>query len=143
MYGVIEPTERTRPRVVDAAFWLWAVGAVLLILLGLITVTTSSDGLREQLAGTDNVGTEVLLVRVLGGLSLAVGLTIGLVVHGVREGRRRSRFVAVVASACYAVVQMLLVLVGLHTVFAMTLPLILLVASVLVFRPEGHGWFVR
>ncbi|MFD4365909.1 hypothetical protein [Rhodococcus sp. NPDC058521] len=140
---MIETMKRTRPRVVDVAFWLWAVGAILLILLGLITVTTSSDGLREQLAGTDGVDTEILLVRALGGLSLAVGLAVGLVVHGVREGRPRSRFVAVLLSAVYSVVQMLLVLVGLHTVFAMTLPLMLLVASVLVFRPEGHGWFVR
>lgn len=143
MYGVTETMERTRPRVVDVAFWLWALGAILLILLGLITVTTSSDGLREQLAGTDGVDTEILLVRALGGLSLAVGLAIGLVVHGVREGSPRARFVAVLLSAVYSVVQMLLVLVGLHTVFAMTLPLMLLVASVLVFRPEGYGWFVR
>lgn len=160
MYGVTEPAASkspvlnppslkssvgagVRPRTVVVAFWVWAVAAVLLILIGLIAVTTPGAGLREQLTGYGALDSAVLTVRISGGLALLAGLGIGLTVSAVREGSSRARAVATAISVAYSAVQMLLVLVGLNTVFAMTVPLLLLVASVLVFRPEGHVWFAR
>ncbi|NLE79373.1 MAG: hypothetical protein GX610_07260 [Rhodococcus sp.] len=134
---------RSRPRTVDVAFWVWALAAVLLILLGLIAVTTPAAGLREQLTGYAALDTAVLAVRISGGLAVLAGFGIGFTLSAVREGSSRARGVATAISVAYSTIQVVLVFVGLNTVFAMTVPLLLLVASVLVFRPEGHVWFVR
>ncbi|MFZ2178889.1 MAG: hypothetical protein WAW17_33620 [Rhodococcus sp. (in: high G+C Gram-positive bacteria)] len=143
-----ETRHSRRPRSVEVAYWIWILGAGLLILFGLIALTTSGQGIRDQLAdssvgGSADADTFVILLRVIGGVSVVFGLAIGVLSGAVRAGDSRIRFVIVVLSGVFAVTQILLTVVGIGTVLALFVPILLLMASVLVYRDSARGWFAR
>ena len=74
-------TKVRRPTAVEAAFWLWIASAFLLILFGLINVTSASYSLREQFTdqgvSAGNIDIYVTFVRVSGLVLLLTGLAIG------------------------------------------------------------------
>ncbi|MFC9787329.1 hypothetical protein [Rhodococcus sp. NPDC127528] len=139
--------EPTRPRPVEIAYWLWLASAALLVLFGLLALTTSGSALRETLAerGADPAGVDalVLLLRGSGVVSLVVGLAVGLMSGPTRAGDPRFRRAVVALSVVYALIQCALLLTGLGQAPMLLVSIVLSAASVLVYLRSATGWFVR
>lgn len=137
----------SRPRAVSVAYWLWLVAAVLLVLFGLLAVTTSSDEIRRQFVENGNdpasVDSFVLLLRGIGVGSLVVGIVVGLLAGPVRTGDPRFRRALVTLSGVFALLSMATVLLGLTPGVLLIVPILLVIAAVLVYRPGARDWFVH
>ena len=137
----------TRPRTVTAAYWIWIVCATILVLFGLLAATASADAIRERLADQavshDDVDAVMRLLRVSGVISLLVGLAIGLLAGPVRAGDERFRRALVALSAVFALIQIGAVLFGLSPGFLLIVPILLLSAGILAYRPPSNAWFAR
>lgn len=135
------------PTAVDAAFWLWIASAFLLILFGLMNVTSASYSLREQFAdqgvATGNIDTFVTFVHVSGVVLLVSGLVIGGLAGPTRMGRSVCRQILVIYSGVFSVLQIALVIAGISTVLALVVPVMLISAGVSIYRPSTRTWFVR
>ncbi|MDH6680377.1 tetrahydromethanopterin S-methyltransferase subunit F [Rhodococcus sp. LBL1] len=129
------------PRVVSIAYWIWVLCAAVMVLLGLLAMTTSADAIREQL-GAD-ADSFVWLLRGIGATSLLFGLAIGFLAAPTRAGSPRLRLVVVVLSSIFALVTIGLSAIGLIAPVLLVIPLLLVVASVLVFREGAREWFRR
>ncbi|MFE3291072.1 hypothetical protein [Rhodococcus sp. NPDC059234] len=137
----------TRPRPVEIAYWLWLASAALLVLFGLLAVTTSGSALRETLAGRgadpDSVDALVLLLRGSGVVSLVVGLAVGLMAGPTRAGDPRFRRAVVALSVVYTLLQCALLLTGLGQAPMLLVSIVLSAASALVYLRSATGWFAR
>ncbi len=129
------------PRVVSVAYWIWVLCAAVMVLLGLLALTTSADAIREQL-GSD-ADSFVWLLRGIGATSLVFGLGIGFLAAPTRAGSARLRNVVVVLSAVFASVTIALSAIGVIAPVLLVVPLMLVVAGVLVFREGAREWFRR
>ncbi|WP_433606893.1 hypothetical protein [Prescottella agglutinans] len=129
------------PRVVSVAYWIWVLCAAVMVLLGLLALTTSADAIREQL-GSD-ADSFVWLLRGIGATSLVFGLVIGFLAAPTRAGSARLRNVVVVLSAVFASVTIALSAIGVIAPVLLVVPLLLVVAGVLVFREGAREWFRR
>jgi hypothetical protein len=139
-----EPDSPTRPRIVDVAFWLLVLGAVLLMFAGMLAVSASFDSLRAAFADSvsdDTVRGWLNLHRAAGVFCILVGLSLAYVGGRTRSGDPRYRRSAVALSVAAVV------LVGLLGLFAglsmlSLLGLVLVAASaVALTRPAAVEWF--
>ncbi|MDG3009925.1 hypothetical protein G4X40_07170 [Rhodococcus sp. D2-41] len=137
------PDPAARPRVVEAAYWLWMLAAGLLIVLALLSLTTSSDAVRERFASADagHVDALVTLLRVSGGVWLFAAVVVGLLAGPVRAGHARLRPVLVGWSVVVAVLLLVQVATGLTTAVLLPVPVLLLIAAVLAYRSSANIWF--
>ncbi len=135
------------PTAVNAAFWLWIASAFLLILFGLINLSSASYELREQFADqgvpTDNIDTYVTFVRVSGVALLVSGLVVGGLAGPTRLGRSLCRRVLVIYSGVFALLQIALVIAGISTALALVVPVMLISAGVSIYRGSTRSWFAH
>jgi hypothetical protein len=134
-----------RPRNVEIAYWIWIVAAVLLVLFGALLSTASTDAAREvwEKNGNDPDGFAgyMRMLRGIGIISLVVGLGVGFLARPVRFGDARFRRALVALSFVFALVGLGLVLIGIAPTIFVIVPLLLIAAGVLVYRPSGNSWF--
>ncbi|GGF95873.1 hypothetical protein GCM10007304_07180 [Rhodococcoides trifolii] len=142
-------TPISRPRVVTIVFWVWTASAVVLLLLGLLSVTISGDTVRQSVtsAGLSAADADgyVTLFRAVGALILVVGAAIGFMTGRVGKGDIRFRRALAALSMVFALVLIGATLVGVIVVPILGLlsAVLLLVAAVLSFRPSAEPWFSR
>ncbi len=115
-----------RPRVVTVAVWCWLAAAVLLIALGLLSVTA------------DNV---LPLIRGAGALFIVAALALAFLAGRTAKGDARYR------RATVALAFTLVLVLALYTLLsggiAWVVPMVLvMVAAVLIMRPSAQTWFV-
>jgi peptidoglycan/LPS O-acetylase OafA/YrhL len=120
------PTPSSRPRIVEAVFWLWLVAAVALVVLGLLMALARG-----------NVPT---FFRGAGIMFALAGLVFGFLAGRTRAGDTRLRRAAVGLALA------LVVLLALFTVMTggvlWLIPMILtMVGAVLIMRPTAREWF--
>ena len=141
------PTPPARPTIVNIAFWLVLVGAVLLLsggLLGLSVAISAEDGVFGANTPPDTVQT---MRTLLGGLSVLwalVGMALSFLSGRTRNGDLRFR--RVVVWMAVAVVVMVFLLTFLAP-FTITLPVLfgvvpLAIGATLYMRPASSDWFM-
>lgn len=137
-----------RPRVITYAFLAWVLGAVLVVLLGLISLTFPADSLRTQLTDTggsaDAVDSVITVLRTIGILEIVVGLAVGFLAGPTcRRGDPRFRRALTVLSVIFGVVLLGSVTVGFAIVplLATLGSIFLFVACVLAYRRSAAEWF--
>lgn len=127
------------PRVVSVAYWIWVLCGALMVLLGLLAVTTSAAGIEEHLG--EDTDAFLWLLRGVGVGSLVFGLVIGFLAAPVRAGNQRLRTVEVALSAVFVLAAVALTAIGVIAPVLLVIPLLLVVAGVLVFREGARDWF--
>ncbi|MFC7449316.1 hypothetical protein [Rhodococcus daqingensis] len=136
---------QTRPRSVDAAYWLWLVCAALLVLFGLLALTSPGTAIREQLvergANPDSVDAFIVLLRGSGAVALLTGLGVGLMAGPTRAGDPRFRRAVVALSVVFGVLQLGLMAIGLGQAPVLVVAVLALVASALVYLRSAAEWF--
>ena len=141
------PTPPARPTIVNIAFWLVLVGAVLLLsggLLGLSVAISAEDGVFGANTPPDTVQT---MRTLLGGLSVLwalVGMALSFLSGRTRNGDLRFR--RVVVWMAVAVVVMVFLLTFLAP-FTITMPVLfgavpLAIGATLYMRPASSDWFM-
>lgn len=127
------------PRPVSVAYWIWVLCAAVMVLLGLLAATTSADAIRGRL--DSDVDSFVWLLRGIGIGSVVFGVAIGFLAAPVRAGDRRLRTVVAVLCGVFALAVVAMVAIGVVAPVLLTIPLLLTVASVLVYREGAREWF--
>jgi hypothetical protein len=114
-----------RPRIINAAFWMFVAAAVLLVLSGLLIAITSAAP---------------YFYRGAGALFASAGFGIGYLAGRIRQGDRRFRRWAVLATI---VLTLLLVLFAIGTLgyIWVVAGVFLVTAAVLATRPAANEWF--
>lgn len=134
-----------RPRIVEVAFWLWVLAAVLLILGGLLAVTTSYGTLRHNFPSSvsdADVHSFVTFYRGAGVICILLGLAVGYLAGRTRAGDRRFRRATVALS--FAIVLLVIacvLLMRLVLPFALLAALALIVSAALITRAPASAWF--
>ncbi|MBA0045957.1 hypothetical protein [Mycobacteroides sp. LB1] len=136
--------EQPRPRIVDVAFWFWAVAAAALFLNGLAGVTQRFGPVRAAAkpALTDgDVRNLVTYFRVWGVLCILLAIGIAFLAGRTRQGDKRFRR-ALIALSVVSVLGAI-VMAGFGSVGPLLLiaALSLIVANVLIIRPTAQDWF--
>ncbi|MDV7196290.1 hypothetical protein R4172_01785 [Rhodococcus kroppenstedtii] len=137
-----------RPTLVTVALVAWIVGAVAVLLLGLLSLTFPVTTLREQIVDGGGTASDadglVTVLRTVGVLFVVIGAAVGFLAGPTcRRGEVGFRRALMVLSALAALFLLGSVLIGfavvplLATVGALTF----LVASLLVYRPGAAAWF--
>ena len=135
-----------RPRIVNVAFWLVLVGAVLLLAGGLLGVSTAFSTPRaafgDQYADGD-VRNILVLHGGIGVLCLAVGFALSFLAGRARHGDARFRRALVWLAVAIVV---LIFLLALLAPFSIELPALFGVVPValgatLFMRPGAQDWF--
>ena len=132
------------PRGVNTAFWLLVVGAVMLMLGGLMAATVSVDALRQAAPATvsdEAVRDYARLYRGAGILFCvaAAALTAFAVRARARDPRSRRATVAL-ALAIVVVVALAAVFAGTHILALLSL-LPIIVGTLMLGRPALLGWY--
>ncbi|WP_064058376.1 hypothetical protein [Prescottella equi] len=127
------------PRPVSVAYWIWVLCAAVMVLLGLLAATTSADAIRGRL--DSDVDSFVWLLRGIGIGSVVFGVAIGFLAAPVRAGDRRLRTVVAVVCGVFALAVVAMVAIGVVAPVLLTIPVLLTVASVLVYREGAREWF--
>lgn len=127
------------PRPVSVAYWIWVLCAAVMVLLGLLAATTSADAIRGRL--DSDVDSFVWLLRGIGVASVVFGVAIGFLAAPVRAGDRRLRPVIAVLCGVFALAVVAMVAIGVLAPVLLVIPVLLSVASVLVFREGARDWF--
>jgi uncharacterized membrane protein HdeD (DUF308 family) len=117
-----------RPRTVDAAFWLWLVAAVLLIVGGLLTATVSIPGFPA-------------MFRIAGGIFAVVGVAMAVLAGRARAQDVRSRRAALALALSATVVVALLAVFGVVHLLTLIALLPLIAGVVCITRPPAQTWF--
>ncbi|QBJ95720.1 hypothetical protein ERC79_06870 [Rhodococcus sp. ABRD24] len=131
------------PRPVSVAYWIWVLCAALMVLFGLLAVTTSADAIRGRMPGSSGVDTFMWLLRGTGAAWLVFGLALGFLAAPVRAGDPRLRTVTVALSGVFALAAIAAAVIGVVSPLLLAVPILLLVASVLVYREGAREWFGR
>lgn len=127
----------------------WAIGAMGLIALGLIGFTSGGDlrqAYLDQGMSADSADSYVSFVRTLSVVLALLGLAIAALLGAVRDGVRLARRIVVGLSGVFAAVSFVSLAAGAVPVpplIAVALIVLLVVASVLSFRPAAGAWFAR
>ncbi|OBF28672.1 hypothetical protein [Mycobacterium sp. ACS4331] len=133
-----------RPRIVDIAFWLLVLGAVLLMFGGMIALATNFDAVRAVVPDSvsdDTVRDYLTLHRGAGVFCVVVGLSLAYVAGRTRSGDARFRRAAIALSiAAVVLVGLLAVFAGVHGVALLALILVM-GSAVLLTRPAAAEWF--
>lgn len=141
------PSPASRPPVVDAAFWFFVGGAVLMIVGGLMASTAAFEDARAYLPASmtdDQVRNYLTLYRGTGMGSAVAGVALAFLAGRARRGDRRFRLATLgLAFAAVAVIALMAIGVGVaHPIVLLSL-LPILVAAVLITRPSARDWFAR
>jgi len=113
-----------RPRVVTAAYFLWAAAAVLLIANGLFFILES--GIRfYQAAGV---------------LWVLAGIGLGFLAGRTRMGDARFRRAGVAFSFALVVLLAIFSVVS-HALGVLAIMILLIIGAVLLVRPSAQAWF--
>lgn len=138
------PTE-PRPRLVDAAFWVLVVGAVLLLAGGLLAATLGFDTLRKAAAPSvsDRTIRDYLRFHRGAGVVCAVAaVALAALIVRTRAGDPRFRRATMgLGLAIVVLVGLIAVFFGTH-VFALLSLLPIIVGTLLLSRPQVAQWFV-
>lgn len=138
------PTE-SRPRLVDAAFWCFVGGAVIMIVGGLLAATATFDAARAAIPAEmsdDRVRSYLTVYRLTGiGALLAAG-ALAFLAGRARRGDGRFRF-ALLGMAFALVAVALLMAIGVGVVQPLILLGLLpvLVGAALMTRPAARAWY--
>lgn len=138
------PAPLSRPRVVDAAFWVLLAGAVLLVVGGLLAAMLSFDTVR---AATSSSISDAELHKYLSfhraagvGCVLAGG-GLGFLAGWTRAGDARFRRATIgLALAIVVLVGLTAVFAGIHVLSLLSL-LPTIVGMLMLTRPAATGWF--
>lgn len=140
------PTD-SRPRLVDAAFWCFIGGAVIMIVGGLLAATATYDAARAAIPAQmsdDRVRTYLTVYRLTGiGAVVAAG-ALAFLAGRARRGDGRFRFALLgMAFALVAVVLLMAVGVGVAQPLILLGLLPVLVGAALMTRPAARAWYDR
>jgi hypothetical protein len=141
---VSAPSPASRPRVVEVAFWALVVGAVLLMVGGLLAATLSFDTVRQ--AAPSSISDKQLhnylsLHRGAGVGGVLAGGGLGFLAGRTRAGDARFRRATIgLALAIIVVVGLMAVFAGIHVLSLLAL-LPIIVGMLLLTRPAATDWF--
>jgi hypothetical protein len=135
----------SRPRLVDAAFWCFVGGAVIMIVGGLLAATATYDAARAAIPSEmsdDRVRSYLTVYRLTGiGAVLAAG-ALAFLAGRARRGDGRFRFALLgMAFALVAVVLLLAIGVGVAQPLILLGLLPVLVGAALMTRPAARAWY--
>ncbi|KGI70611.1 hypothetical protein EU78_03660 [Mycolicibacterium rufum] len=135
----------SRPRLVDAAFWCFIGGAVIMIVGGLLAATATYDAARAAIPAEmsdDRVHTYLTVYRLTGiGAVLAAG-ALAFLAGRARRGDGRFRFALLgMAFALVAVVLLMAIGVGVAQPLILLGLLPVLVGAALMTRPAARAWY--
>lgn len=135
----------SRPRLVDAAFWCFIGGAVIMIVGGLLAATATYDAARAAIPAEmsdDRVRTYLTVYRLTGiGAVLAAG-ALAFLAGRARRGDGRFRFALLgMAFALVAVVLLMAIGVGVAQPLILLGLLPVLVGAALMTRPAARAWY--
>ena len=137
-------TPPPRPRSIDVAFWLLLVGAVLLVLGGLLAATLSFDTVRQMAAPSvsdDTIRRTLTFHRGAGVFCVLAGAALGFVTGRTRGGDTRFRRATIALSLVIVVlVALLAVFAGTHVLSLLAL-LPIIAGALLLGRPATAEWF--
>jgi hypothetical protein len=132
-----------RPRVVEAAFWVLVVGAVLLMVGGLLAATLSFDTVRSATAlsiSDEQLRNYLSLHRGAGIVCVLAGGGLGFLAGRTRSGDARFRHATIgLALAIIVVVGLAAVFAGIHLLTLLSL-LPIIVGMLLLTRPAATAW---
>ena len=139
------PVPPNRPRLVDIAFWCFIVGAVIMIVGGLMASTASFEAARAAIdpsVGDDEVRSYLTVYRVSGvGAVVAAGALTFLAARA-RRGDARFRLATLgMAFAIVVVVGLLAAGVGVAQPLILLSLLPVLVGAVLLTLPAARTWY--
>jgi hypothetical protein len=135
----------SRPRLVDAAFWCFVGGAVIMIVGGLLAATATYDAARAAIPSEmsdDRVRSYLTVYRLTGiGAVLAAG-ALAFLAGRARRGDGRFRFALLcMAIALVAVVLLMAIGVGVAQPLILLGLLPVLVGAALMTRPAARAWY--
>jgi hypothetical protein len=133
-----------RPRIVDMAFWSWLAGAGLLILGGLLSVTTRFDTVRHAAAAEvtdEQIRSFLAFYRAAGAICIFLGVAIGYLAGKTRNGDKRFRRAAVALSLVGAVLLAVGAFAQIVTLPSLLAMIALIVGAGMVTRPSASSWF--
>jgi hypothetical protein len=141
------PPPLSRPRAVDAAFWCFVGGAVMMMVGGLMASTAGFDDARAYLPTSipdDQVRNYLMLYRGTGIGSAVAGAALAFLAGRARRGDKRFRLAALgLAFATVAVVGLMAIGAGVaHPIVLLSL-LPILVATALITMPSARTWYDR
>lgn len=135
----------SRPRLVDAAFWCFVGGAVIMIVGGLLAATATYDAARAAIPSEmsdDRVRSYLTVYRLTGiGAVLAAG-ALAFLAGRARRGDGRFRYALLgMAFALVAVVLLMAIGVGVAQPLILLGLLPVLVGAALMTRPAARAWY--
>ncbi|VEG51598.1 Uncharacterised protein [Mycolicibacterium aurum] len=141
------PSPSSRPRVVDAAFWCFVGGAVVMIVGGLMASTASFEAARAYLPASmtdDQVRNYLMLYRGTGIGSIVAAAALAFLAGRARRGDRRFRLATLgLAFATVAVIGLMAIGIGVaHPIVLLSL-LPILVGAALIVRPSARDWYAE
>ncbi|KMO76045.1 hypothetical protein [Mycolicibacterium obuense] len=141
------PTPASRPRLVDAAFWCFMGGAVLMIVGGLMSATATFDAARLAIpadVSDERVRNYLTVYRLIGVGSVVAAAALAFLAGKARGGDSRFRMATLgLAFAVVAVVLLLAVGLGVGQPLILVAALPVLVGAALMTRPSARAWYDR
>jgi hypothetical protein len=138
------PSSAARPRSVDFAFWLLLVGAVMLLVGGLLAATMPFDAIRNAAAHSvtdEQVHNYLAFQRGSGAICVLAGAGLAFLAGRMRRGDARFRRATIVlALVTVVLVALVAVFAGIHILALLGL-LPIIVGGLLLTRPAAAGWF--
>jgi len=139
------PVPSNRPRLVDAAFWCFIVGAVIMIVGGLMASTASFEAARAAInpsVDDDQVRSYLTVYRVSGMGAVAAAGVLAFLAGRARRGDARFRLATLgMAFAIVVVVGLLAAGVGVAQPLILLSLLPVLVGAVLLTLPAARIWY--
>lgn len=141
------PSPASRPPVVDAAFWCFLGGAVILVVGGLMASTAGLEDARAYLPATfteDQVRNYLTLYRGTGMGCVVAGVALAFLVGRARRRDQRFRLATLgLAFAIVVVIALMAVGVGFRSLIVLVSLLPILAGTVLITRASARDWFLR
>lgn len=139
------PVPLNRPRLVDVAFWCFIVGAVIMIVGGLMASTASFEAARAAInpsVDDDQVRSYLTVYRVSGMGTVAAAVALAFLAGRARRGDARFRLATLgMAFAIVVVVGLLAAGVGVAQPLILLSLLPVLVGAVLLTLPAARIWY--
>jgi hypothetical protein len=120
------PVPSSRPRIVEAAFWIWLLSSVLLVLFGLLLALSQ--------------GNLPPLFRGAGVVYALAGLALGYLAGRARQGHAAFRRAGVGLALAIVVVLAVFSLMSRGLVWLLVM-ILAMVGAVLIMRPSAQVWF--
>src|SRR5690349_17916679 len=133
-----------RPRAVDFAFWMLVVGAVMLVVNGLMAMTVTFDMARAMAADAltdEQVSNIVTFQRGVGIFSVVIGAALGFLAGRMRKGDQRFRRATIAFAVSISVLVIgVAVLAQVVFVIAVLAVLPIVFGAVALMRPPVSQW---